>query len=307
MFAKNDKIAEEYDRKRIELQQKQNSVETIQYQPLKSVIQDTQIDTKQVVNNQGDDYINLISQPQLDESYDLLPMPSGGKIYPSRKKAFKVSYMNTTDENILTSQNLVQSGKFLEILINRKLLEMDIRYRDLHPGDRNAIMIWLRATAYGEMYPIQLISPSGKMFSHEFDLSSLKTIPLTVEPDKDGLFNFIMPTSGDNIRFKFLSCGDLDDIEIQLEEDIVNGILESRENTYKLNRMIKEINGNNDVEYINNYVKKLRTMDSREFKKYVDSIEPGVDLKIKVEAPGGESVETFLPLAFNFFWPDSGL
>jgi hypothetical protein len=30
--------------------------------------------------------------------------------------------MTTADENILTSPNLLQSGEFLEILINRKLL-----------------------------------------------------------------------------------------------------------------------------------------------------------------------------------------
>ena len=42
----------------------------------------------------------------------------------------------------------------VEILINRKILEPDLRYEDLLVGDRNAIMIWLRATGYGEMYPV---------------------------------------------------------------------------------------------------------------------------------------------------------
>jgi hypothetical protein len=31
--------------------------------------------------------------------------------------------MTTADENILTSPNLLQSGEFLNVLINRKILE----------------------------------------------------------------------------------------------------------------------------------------------------------------------------------------
>ena len=39
--------------------------------------------------------------------------------------------MTTADENILTSPNLLQSGEFLEILMNRKILEPGLRYKDL--------------------------------------------------------------------------------------------------------------------------------------------------------------------------------
>jgi uncharacterized membrane protein (DUF485 family) len=44
--------------------------------------------------------------------------------------------------------------------------------------------------------------------------------------------------------------------------------------------------------------------DGKDFNKYVESIESGIDLNITVGTPGGGSVDTFLPLNLGFFWPD---
>jgi hypothetical protein len=92
--------------------------------------------------------------------------------------------MTTADENILTSPNLLQSGEFLNVLI-RKILEPDLRYNDLLVGDRNAIMIWLRATGYGEMYPVTLLDENGDAFDTELNLNELKTKELGAEPDDE--------------------------------------------------------------------------------------------------------------------------
>ena len=140
-----------------------------------------------------DPYIQQISQPQFNASFDLIPLPSQGKLYRNKRPNVKVAYMTTADENILTSPNLLKSGEFLEILINRKLLETDIRYKDLHVGDRNAIMLWLRATSYGEMYPVTLFDENDDPFETEIDLNTLKTKNLGAEPDAEGYFDFVLP------------------------------------------------------------------------------------------------------------------
>ena len=137
-------------------------------------------------SNDNNKYIESISQPQFNQPFDVIPLPSEGKLYKSKKKSVKVAYLTTADENILTSPNLVESGEFLEILINRKLLEPDLRYKDLIPGDRNAIMIWLRATGYGEMYPILAYDEKEESFETEVNLSELKTVNLSTEPDSEG-------------------------------------------------------------------------------------------------------------------------
>jgi hypothetical protein len=231
-------------------------------------------------------------------------LPSLGKAYKSKKKNIKLAYMTTADENILTSPNLLQSGEFLEILINRKILEPDLRYKDLLVGDRNAIMLWLRATGYGEMYPVTLLDENQDPFDTEINLNELKTKELTVDPDEDGLFNFILPLTKTNIRFRFLTCGDIDDIEKVLEKERENNIPINNGTTYRYEKMIVEVNGDRNKANIRNFVNSMRIPDAKAFDNYVEEIESGIDLNIDVKTPGDGSISTFLPLNLNFFWPD---
>ena len=290
-----DRNKEYYEQKTME------NKPSYQPQPSSPVIKDNTTYTSQQAI---DPYILELSQPNYNAPFDVIPLPSKGKLYRNKKQNVRLAYMTTADENILTSPNLLKSGEFLEILINRKLLEPELRYKDLLPGDRNAIMLWLRATAYGEMYPVTLLDEKDEAFETEINLNELKTIELNVEPDEDGLFNFTMPLSKANVRFKLLTCGDIDNIEEMLERDRENNILVNNANTYKLEKMIIEVNGDTNKTMIRDFVNYMRIQDSKEFNKFVESIETGIDLDIEVGTPGGGSIKTFLPLNVRFFWPD---
>jgi hypothetical protein len=50
-------------------------------------------------------------------------------------------------------------------------------------------MIWLRATGYGEMYPVTLLDENGDAFDTELNLNELKTKE-GAEPDDEGLFDY---------------------------------------------------------------------------------------------------------------------
>jgi hypothetical protein len=254
-----------------------------------------------------DPYIFELSQPNYNSPFDVIPLPSGGKTYRTKKANIRVAYMTTADENILTSPNLLQSGQFLEILINRKILEPGLRYKDLLVGDRNAIMIWLRATGYGEMYPVTLFDENDVPFDTEINLDNLKTKELGAEPDEEGLFHFQFPLSKVNIKFKMLTCGEQDDLERILDQEKENGIPVNNQNTYTLERMIVEVNGSRDRNEIREFSNSIRIRDAREFNEYLNKIECGIDLNITVGTPGGGSVATFLPLNLKFFWPNIGL
>ena len=251
-----------------------------------------------------DPYILELSQPNYNAPFDVIPLPSKGKVYKNKKESIILSYMTTADENILTSPNLLQSGEFLEILINRKILEPSIRYKDLLPGDRNAIMLWLRATAYGEMYPVTLLDEFDEPFDTEINLNELKTIELSETPDEEGLFYFQLPLSKAEIKFKLLTMGDVDDIERIVADEKERNIPINNSNTYRLERMIVEVNGVRDRVMVRDIANSMRISDARAFNEYINSIESGIDLNINVETPGGGSIATFLPLNFNFFWPD---
>jgi hypothetical protein len=274
-------------------------------EPQKSVLMS---EPKSVISNSSNtSYIDTISQPQYNAAFDIIPLPSEGKIYKNKKSKIKVAYMTTGDENIFTSPNLLESGEFLEIFLNRKILETDIRYKDLHIGDRNAIMLWLRATAYGEMYPVTLYDENDEPFETEIDLTQLKTKSLGVEPDDEGYFDFSLPVSKYQIKFKLLTVRDMEEIENLLDEDKKNEIPVNNLNTYRLEKQIIEINGHRDKGMIKDFVQTMRVGDSKALKDYINNIESGIDLMIEVETPRGGSIKTFLPLNFKFFWPNFGL
>jgi hypothetical protein len=262
------------------------------------------LDIPNMSMNSSNSYVNQLSQPQFNMSFDLLPLPSQGKLYKNKKSNVKVAYMTTMDENILTSPNLLNSGEFLEILINRKLLETDLRYRDLHVGDRNAIMLWLRASSYGEMYPVTLLDENEVPFETEVNLNELTVKNLGAEPDQNGLFDFLLPVSKVNVKFKLLTVGDIEDIEDMLLKDKENGVPINNTSVYVLEKQIVDVNGEQNKNMIREFIQTLRIKDAKELRNYIDSIESGVDLEIEVGTPGGGSIKTFLPLNFKFFWPD---
>lgn len=250
-------------------------------------------------------YIEQLSQPQFNSAFDVIPLPSRGKLYKNKKKNIKIAYMSTADENILTSPNLLSSGDFLEILFNRKILDTDLRYRDLIEGDRNAIMLWLRATGYGHMYPVTLQDNDGKSFDTEVNLNDIKTIDLEVEPNIDGHFNFKLPVSGIEVYFKLLTVGEIEDIASRVDYEI-NILKMPVDNTsvYTLAKQLVSVNGDTNPEIIASFSENMRIGDGTALRKYMESINCGVDMNITVRTPGGESLKTFLPLNLKFFWPN---
>lgn len=246
-----------------------------------------------------------ISEPHYDASYDVIPLPSKGKLYPNKKPSMKIAYLNASDENILTNPNLLENGKFLEILFNRKMLDTNLRYKDLHIGDRNAIMIWLRSTGYGPEYPISLYDPNtGEPFETNIDLSKLKVKEFEVETDEYGHIPFQLP-SGPMITFKLLTVGDVDDIDEHddyMKKEFGPEFTDTA--TYTLKKQIQSINGNYDVNFVSDFIDKMMLRDVKEFRTYVNEVESGMDMNLTVRTPGGESIKTFLPLNVSFFWPD---
>lgn len=256
--------------------------------------------------NPTDVYIEQLSQPQYNTAYDVIPLPSEGKLYPNfGKKSIKVAYLSTADENILTSPNLLNSGRFLEILINRKILEPELRYKDLIEGDRDAIMLWLRATGYGNMYPISVEDETGEMFDTEVDLNELKTITLTHKPDENGHFDFKLPVSSVVVKFKLLTIGEIDEINERVKYEIEELNLPiNNTSIYYLAKQIVSINGETNPNTIRAFVETMRVGDTKALREYIESVNCGVDMNITVRTPRGGSVTRFLPINFSFFWPN---
>ncbi len=250
---------------------------------------------------------NQTQEVQFQIPFDVIPLPSKGLLYPGQEGTVKVEYMTAMDENVLTSPNLIKSGKVLDMLMERKIKQSPVPVDKLLVGDRNAIMIWLRATGYGEMYPVKLNDPtSGVEFETEIDLTTLKTkeLPEGVEPDEKGEFSFTLPKSKKKIKFTLLTVGDEKTILSRAEKyekatksQISNAL------TYRLQAQIKEIDGNRDINFIQQFVNVMPAYDSLKFREFSDSIEPGIDMSVEVEGPTG-TFQAPITLGLNFFWPN---
>lgn len=148
------------------------------------------------------------------DSFDVIPLPSKGECYESNMSTIAVSYLTANDENMIVSPNLYRDGLILDYLLKAKIKNKNINPDDLLEGDRDAIILWLRATGYGTQYPITVTdNKTGIDFDAIVDLTQIKHKPFVLKGDGSGCFDFILPVSKDNIKFRFLTHGDIKQIE----------------------------------------------------------------------------------------------
>jgi hypothetical protein len=248
-------------------------------------------------------------QTNFEVPFDVIELPSKGLLYPGKNNTVKVQYLTASDENILTSPNLIKNGKVIDVLLDRKIKEFPIPIKDMLVGDRNSVMVWLRATGYGEMYPVKLTDPNTyEEFDYDVNLSTLKSKPLGADPDENGLFEFDLPRSKKTIKFKLLTVND--ESEIIKKSEARNKVTKSQISntlTYRLETQIHSIDGNIDKNYIGQFIQVMPAFDSLKFREYSDSIEPGIDLTVEVEGPSGETFPVGVPIGLDFFWPNAGV
>ena len=144
--------------------------------------------------------------------YDVIPLPSKGQCYPKtsplRCGRVPVAYLTAADENIIASPNVYRDGKLLDIIVGRKVLDKRINVNDLCSGDRDAIILWLRGTSYGEDFPISATNPeTGKRYNVTISLSQFDYLKFDLEGDENGLFDY-ETNNGDLIKFKFFTNND---------------------------------------------------------------------------------------------------
>ena len=65
-----------------------------------------------------------------------------------------------------------------------------------------------------------------------------------------------------------------------------------------------EIDGERDKMKISQILKRIKILDVRKFNKYVSEIEPGIVTKTVARTQGGESVDCFLRIGRNFWYPE---
>ena len=238
---------------------------------------------------------------------EMVDLPSKGYFYfeghPLSSGKVEVKYMTAKEEDILTSQNLIQQGVVIEKLLESLIVDKSVKIDDMFVGDKNAIMVAARILGYGKDYEFEYDG-----VEQVADLSKLEPVDIDFSQFTKGQneFSFNLPSSKREITFKLLTGKDEKDIDLEIKAKQKLSKNLSSELTTRLKHMILSVDGKSEKSHINSFVdNEFLSRDSLAFRQYLKSITPDVDMNVKVVDSIGKETEVAVPITVRFFWPSS--
>lgn len=244
---------------------------------------------------------------------EAIPIPSSGVLYDPNSTLYnsqtlKIKAMTAHEEDILSSPALLKEGSAVDHVIKSCLIDKTINVNDMLAGDKNALMVSIRITGYGNKYNI---SPNcencDKLNKIEFDLSSLGINRLKIDPVEKGKNAFIyeLPVTKKKVIFKFLTVGDQKEREIKesfYEKNISQGVKKTV--TSFLEHSIISIEGITDKNKIQHFVRNMPAFDSKSLRNYIIDNEPGLEMTHDWECKFcNHANNSNLAITAEFFWP----
>jgi hypothetical protein len=243
-----------------------------------------------------------------DDILQTVSLPSKGKLYANGISEIDIDYMTASDENLLSTPELIRKGTVMDELLKRKIKTEGIKPSDLLNGDKDKIVLQLRASSYGQFYDVKVTCPeTGNEFDESIDLLTLNEKELSVEPDELMEFKYELPMSKKTIKFKILTSGEFDRVidNAQKQKEAYKALV-SETITLLLKSQIKEIDGNRDRNFINKFIDRMRAGDSAALRKYIKSIEPGIDYEYELTSPyTNNKFKATLNFGIDFFYPSA--
>ena len=238
---------------------------------------------------------------------EVVDLPSKGHFYveghPLSKGKVEIKYMTAREEDILTSQNLIQRGTVIDVLLQSLIVDKKIKIDDMLIGDKNAIMVAARILGYGKEYQFTY---DGE--EQTTDLSKLDSKKMDFSKLARGMneFSFELPNSKRTITFKLLSSKDEKNIASEIKAKQRISKERSSELTTRLKHMILSVDGKSEKSHINNFVdNEFLSVDSLAFRQHLTSITPDVDMTTTVVDSAGKETEVPIPVTVRFFWPNT--
>lgn len=237
---------------------------------------------------------------------EVIDLPSKGKYYPEghplKSGQIELKYMTAKEEDILTSQNLIQKGVVLDKLIDSLIVTKGVSHEDFLLGDLNAVMVASRILGYGKDYPVNITCPKCETDSeHVVDLSQLETKEVA-END----LTVTLPVSKKTIKVRLLTRKIEKDIQRELDSLKKLKMNIEQETTTRLRYIISEVDGSSDPKVIRETVDNMLVADTRAFREFYKSVTPDINFE-SVFVCESCNERTVLPfsIGLNFFWPDA--
>ena len=246
---------------------------------------------------------------------EMVDIPSKGKYYPDGhplkgKESVEIRYMTAKDEDILTNQSLIRKGIALDRFLQSVIIDKSINVDDLFIGDKNALLIAARATAYGAGYDAELKCPQCSVTNElVFDIANPRVVErrsvssLNVSENDNGTFKTTLPIAKFEVHFRLLTGRDENYLAKYIADNIENeGISVSYEQIKLITTMIQEVD---DKEIINKVLENITAADARHIKLCLESVTPNVEVKKEMKCKNcGHTQEVEVPFGIDFFWPN---
>jgi len=241
-------------------------------------------------------------QMDMNLPHDVVKLPSGGKFYKNKKSSIKVGYLTANDENILMSPNIIQSEGIIKTLLKQKIYEPNFNVSELVDGDVQAILLFLRNTAFGTEYKVVSTDPvTQKTFEAVINLDEVNFIEPELQTNEKGLIGITLPTSGNVVECRILNIGEQDEID-KLTSQYPEGMIAPIA-TKKLEKQIVTLNGDDNKQNISVFITQMPISDAKYIRQQLRLAEPRLDLRKEIIAPSGEKVFVNVTFGAEFFRP----
>ena len=247
---------------------------------------------------------------------EIIDLPSRGLLYakehPLSTGKVEMKYMTAKEEDILTSQNLIQKGVVIDMLLRSLIISNGegkaVNYDDLVLGDKNAIMIASRILGYGKDYPVEFSCPKCEAKTKDtVDLAILENKEPAILATNGNSFKFKLPLCKKELTFKLLTHRDEEEISAEGKRMKKRSLskMQSYDLTSRLKQMILAIDGNDERSVVNDFVEnEFISRDSLAFRTHLDSVTPNVDMSVYFDCNACEHEAVIdIPMTVEFFWP----
>ena len=242
---------------------------------------------------------------------EFVTLPSGGA-YPEDhplhgQETIEIYYMTAKDEDILSSEELLKKGLAIERFMENIVVNKNIKPSAMYSGDRNAIIIAARSSAYGHLYETKVQCPACQAVNKvTFDLTNTHIFEgdlteFDVEETETGSYIATTPKSQIKVELRLLTGHDENKIlklmnANKKEEEIVSS---------QMKMYIKSVNGHAEAPYVNYFVENIPAYEARWLRKCYETLAPNIKVSEDFECNNcGHEQEMEVPFNTDFFWPD---
>ena len=247
---------------------------------------------------------------------EMVDLPSKGNLYPEGhamygREQLEVRFMTAKEEDILLNENYVKNGIVLDRLVQSLLVDEAVKSADLLIGDKNAIIIAARISAYGNEYETRVKCPAcAEENKYKFDLFDSQTYhgedydseEIVAQPD--GSFLLTLPLGKLPCKIRPLDGVE----ERKFAQDLrkkkktkINSQLRSRQ----LKAVVVSVNDTTDARYIDTFCENVPARDASYIRSSLKKVTPTIDLEQEYSCSEcGHEGTLEVPFNTEFFWPD---